>query len=283
MKTNRRNFLKVSGLGFAATTIPTFSYALTLKSRMKNSTTESFQLGIATYSLRKFTLEDTLVVCNKLGIKKIALKSFHLPLDSTEEQIKFAIQKCNDAGVEVYAVGAISLLSKDEIDNAFEYARKVGVNLIVGVPEHDLIPYVENKVKVYDIKVAIHNHGPQDKRYPTVKSAYEKIKSLDPRLGLCLDIGHIERGEIDPSIDTQEFFDRIFDFHIKDIDQANENGKDCEIGRGVIDFQKFLNTVSQLNYTGLLSLEYEKDENDPLPGMAESFGYVRGVLATLKK
>jgi sugar phosphate isomerase/epimerase len=281
MKTNRRDFFKVSGFGIVSATIPTFP-SVSIINNPGNTGKCDFQLGIASYSLRKFLLEDTLVICNRLGINKIALKSFHLPMDASDEEIKLTIEKCNNAGVEVYGGGAIPMKNKEDIDIAFEYARKAGMKVVIGVPEHELIPYVESKVKEYDIKMAIHNHGPHDNKYPTVKSAYERIKSLDLRMGLCIDIGHIVRGGNDPSDDAQKFFDRIHDIHVKDIDQINENGKDCEIGRGVIDFPKFLKTLADLDYKGVLSLEYEKDEDDPLPGMAESFGYIRGILVTMK-
>ena len=172
--------------------------------------------------------------------------------------------------------------NSEEVDQAFEYARKAGMNIIIGVPEHELLPYVEKKVKEYNIKLAIHNHGPGDKRYPSVKSAYDKIKNMDPRMGICMDIGHTKRINGDPVRDMKDYSDRIYDIHIKDVTQADEKGTTCEMGRGVIDIIGFLKMVISLNYTGTLALEYEKDADDPLPGMAESLGYVKGVLSVLK-
>lgn len=140
---------------------------------------------------------------------------------------------------------------------------------------------MNKKVQQYDIKVAIHNHGPGDKVYPTPASAYERIKGLDRRIGLCNDTGHTQRAGVDPSESAERFADRLLDVHIKDVSAAKPQGRTVEIGRGVIDIPKFVRTLLKLKYTGVVSFEHEKDENNPLPGLAESVGYVRGVLATI--
>jgi sugar phosphate isomerase/epimerase len=144
-----------------------------------------------------------------------------------------------------------------------------------------MLPLVNKKVAEYDIKVAIHNHGPGDKRYPTPESAYEKIKGLDKRIGLCMDIGHTLRIGADPVQSAIRYADRLHDVHIKDETEASPDGRAVEIGRGVIDIPKFLRALIQIKYAGIVSFEYEKDADDPLAGLAESVGYVRGVLATI--
>ncbi|NOR75206.1 MAG: TIM barrel protein, partial [Draconibacterium sp.] len=154
-------------------------------------------------------------------------------------------------------------------------------DMIVGVPNHELLEYVEGKVKESDIKLAIHNHGPGDLVYPSAESAYVRIKDMDKRMGLCIDIGHTKRINRDPEQDLKDFFDRVFDIHIKDVTKAAHEGKTCIIGRGVIDFPSFLKSVVDLGYKGALSIEYEAEGDDPLPGMMESFGYVKGILATM--
>jgi sugar phosphate isomerase/epimerase len=171
--------------------------------------------------------------------------------------------------------------SREEVDNAFEYARKANMEMIIGVPQHELLTYVEKKVQEYDIKLAIHNHGPGDEVYPSAESAYTLIKDMDPRMGLCIDIGHTKRINREPQKDLLDFFERIFDIHIKDVTSASREGSTCEIGRGVIDIPSFLKTVVKKKYSGTLAFEFEKDQNDPLPGTAESVGFVRGVLSTI--
>ncbi len=151
----------------------------------------------------------------------------------------------------------------------------------VGVAEPNMLPLVDKKVKEYDIKVAIHNHGPTDKIYPTPETAYEKIKDLDKRIGLCDDIGHTIRAGVDSATSLERFADRLIDIHMKDVTAADPKGGAIEVGRGVINIPQVIRTLVKINFTGIVSFEYEKSENDPLPGLAESVGYVRGVMATV--
>jgi inosose dehydratase len=171
--------------------------------------------------------------------------------------------------------------NEEQVNQAFEYAKAAGMRVIIGVPEPNLLALVNRKVAEYDIQVAIHNHGPGDKIYPVPESVYEKIKDLDKRIGLCNDIGHTIRAGVDPAASIERFADRLLDVHIKDESAATARGSAVEIGRGVIDIPQVLRTLIKINYTGMVSFEYEKDENDPLPGLAESVGYVRGALAAI--
>ncbi len=278
--TNRRNFLKAAGIGLAAATMPRLaSGASSSMSGRKNKF--DFQLGVASYSLRNFDREQALKMTVRCGIDRICFKSMHLPLDSDEAEINKAVADCKEEGVALYGGGVIYMKNKAEVDQAFDYAKMAGMDIIVGVPNHELLEYVEGKVKEYDIKLAIHNHGPGDKLYPSAESAYNLIKDMDKRMGLCIDIGHTKRINRDPEQDVKDFFDRVHDIHIKDVTAAKPDGKTCIIGRGVINFQSFLKAVDKLGYKGTLALEYEADGNDPLPGMMESFGYIRGILATM--
>ena len=278
--TNRRNFLKATGLGVAAASVPGLATASVLQFGAPKSNF-GFQLGVASYSLRSFSQEEALDMTLRCGIDRITFKSMHLPLDSDKETIKKAVALCKEKGIALYGGGVIYMKTKQEVDQAFEYAKTAEMEMIIGVPNHELLDYVEGKVKEYNIKLAIHNHGPGDKLYPSAESAYTLIKNRDKRMGLCIDIGHTKRINRDPEQDVKDFFDRVFDIHIKDVTAAEAEGKTCIIGRGVIDFPSFLKSVIKLGYKGTLALEYEADGKDPLPGMMESFGYVKGVLSMM--
>jgi sugar phosphate isomerase/epimerase len=277
---NRRNFLKAAGLGIAAVSVPGMVNATSTAS-VSSKSEFKFNLGVASYTLREFTQVQALDMTLRCGVNRITFKSMHLPLNSDKETIQNAVALCKQKGVALYGGGVIYMKTKEEVDQAFEYAKTAGMEMIVGVPNHELLEYVEGKVKEYDIKLAIHNHGPGDKLYPSAESAYDLIKKLDERMGLCIDIGHTKRINRDPEQDVKDFFDRVFDIHIKDVTAADAEGKTCIIGRGVINFPSFLAAVKKLNYKGTLALEYEAEGKDPLPGMMESFGYVKGIIATM--
>ena len=278
---NRRNFLGLTGIAAVASVTSTGQVFGQTDSGSARSDKPLFNLGLASYTLREFKLDQVLQITKKLDLKYICFKDYHLAMNSTPDQIKEVVKKVKDAGIELYAGGVIYMRNENEVNNAFDYAKAAGMKIIVGSPNHDLLPLVDKKVKEYDIKVAIHNHGPGDRNYPTAESVYNLVKDLDTRIGLCLDIGHTKRLGLDPSDSAAKFKDRLYDVHIKDVTSANARGGPIEIGRGVIDIPKFLRTLIAIKYSGITSFEYEKDASDPVAGLAESVGYVRGALAAI--
>lgn len=297
MKPNhdRREFLQIATVGAAAlVAAPAWGAESNKKGKARNRRAEKasapvstggrklpFELGLASYTCRKFDLAKTLEMTNRVGLKHIALKDVHLAMNSSPEQIKEVVAQVKAAGLDLYGGGVIYMRNEAQVNQAFDYAKAAGMRVIIGVPEPDLLPLVDKKVKEYDIKVAIHNHGPTDKVYPIPATAYEKIKDLDKRIGLCDDIGHTTRAGVDVATSIEQFADRLLDVHIKDVTAADPKADVTEVGRGAIDIPGVIRTLVKINYTGLVSFEHEKSEDDPLPGLAESVGYVRGVMATV--
>jgi len=238
-------------------------------------------LALASYTTRNFNLDQTLAMTQRVGLDAICLKSVHLPLEATSEQIQAAAAKVKEAGIQLYGGGVITMGNEEQVNQAFEYAKTAGMSKIIGVPAPDMLPLVHDKVQQYDIQVCIHNHGPGDDVYTTPDLAYERIKTLDKRIGLCHDVGHTVRVGKDPSALSQQCADRLLDVHIKDVTATTAQGDSIPCGRGVIDLPKLLRTFIQIGYTGFLAFEYEQEPDDPLPGLAESVGYIRGVLDTL--
>jgi sugar phosphate isomerase/epimerase len=246
-------------------------------------THESFKVGIAGYTFAKFDLDKTLQTMKRADVHYLCIKNFHLPLDSTDEEIKDFHAKLADYGVKGYAVGPLYMNSKEEADKVFEYAKRVGVKTIVGVPSYELLPYVNTKVKAYDMKFAIHLHGPDLDKFPDADDVWENVKDLDPRMGICLDIGHDTRNGKDPVEDMKKYHTRVFDIHLKDVTAASKRGYSVEVGRGIIDIPGFVKMLRKVKYTGVVSLEHERNMNDPFMGIAESIGYIRGVIAATQK
>ena len=279
MKFTRRNFIRTTGTGVVAAGIPAFGYAGTeVPGSLPN---HSFRLAVAGYTFAKIDLTQSLAMMKRVGVNYLGVKDFHLPLTSTQEVIDQTLAAMKASGVEPYGVGPIYMKSKEAVDQAFAYAGKVGVNLLVGVPDINLLPDVEKKVKDTGIRVAIHNHGPDIPLYPSADDIWASIKNLDSRIGFCLDIGHTVRLGLDPVETFKRYQDRIFDFHVWDTDKAEKSGWCVEAGRGIIDFPGFFRAIIKAKYSGTVSLEYAKDMADPLPGVAESIGYFRGVIEGL--
>jgi inosose dehydratase len=276
MKFNRKDFLRVAGMGLAASFAPFPS--LEAQPAKTKPGGKKLQLGLASYTMHKFTLDQTLAGAKKVGLTHIALKDVHMGMNSTPAELQAIAAKVKAAGLELYGAGVIYMKNEAEVNRAFEYAKNAGVKTIIGVPSHELLPLVNKKVQEYDIRLAIHNHGPGDKVYPSPESVYNHIKSLDKRIGLCIDIGHTQRIGLDPSKEVKKYAGRLYDIHIKDVTGSTSSDKPTEMGRGVIDIPEFLKTLVKINYQGVVAFEFEKDANDPLPGLAESIGYTKGIL-----
>jgi inosose dehydratase len=240
-----------------------------------------FRLGLASYTFRKFPREQALAMTRQLALEYICFKDFHLPLDASDEEIALAKEDVAKFGLKLYAGGVITMGTQEQVEQAFRYASKAGMQLIIGVPRPEVIDLVEEKIQQTGIGVAIHNHGPEDRLYPTPYEAYERIRNRDKRFGLCIDIGHTFRAGVNPAKAARELADRVLDVHIKDETEPAAKGRTVEIGRGTVDIPEFLTALIEINFGGVVSFEFEKDPDQPLVGLAESVGYVRGVLATL--
>ncbi|WP_346857717.1 sugar phosphate isomerase/epimerase [uncultured Draconibacterium sp.] len=243
-------------------------------------TNEAFKLGMAGYTFVKFGIDKTLETLKQADIHYLCIKDFHLALSSTDEQIELFNAKLEENGITGYAVGPIYMKNKVEVDRAFEYAKRVGVKLIVGVPEYDLLPYVDKKVKEYNFKMAIHLHGPDINKYPDAKDVWDHVNDLDPRIGMCFDMGHDTRNGNDAVQDLKKYHSRIFDIHLKDVTGNTGAGYSVEVGRGIIDFPAMVNMLRKVNYNGVVSLEHERQMDNPFMGIAESIGYFRGVITS---
>ncbi len=287
MTMTRRAFVRRAAAGLAAAAaVPTVRAASVVLPAPEPG--EKFHIGMAGYTFRKFTLEDTLKALQKVDVRLLCIKDFHLPLTCTEAEAAAFHETCRKYNVTGYGVGPIYMVGEAEVDAAFDYARRVGVKLIVGVPckladkrrveDTALLRHVERRVREYDMRYAIHNHGPDNLPYPTAGEIMKLIGDLDPRIGICLDIGHNLRSGACPIEELLRYRDRIHDIHLKDVTAASKEGKTVEVGRGIIDIPKFVRALREAGYAGSCSLEFEKDADDPVAGVAESIGYFRGVL-----
>jgi inosose dehydratase len=279
----RRSFLKVSVLGSAALgTVALPREARAALTKPERDPCDGLKLGVTTYTLRNFPLDRAIAMTKEAGVKYISLKDMHLPLKSTPEQRKEAHEKIEAAGLTLMGGGVIYMKDNEaEIRGDFEYAKDAGMPTIICSPEPEALDTVEKLAKEYDIRIAIHNHGPGDKKYPSPLDVLELIKNRDPHMGICMDVGHTVRIRQEPVGVIHKCAARLYDFHIKDETEAAPGGKPIEVGRGVIDIVGVLKALVEVKYSGHLALEYEAKADAPLPGMTESFGYIRGVLATI--
>ena len=275
---SRRQFLQMLGAGAAAVGVAAAAPTNEKEPAWKRA---GLKLGLASYSTRKLDLETSVAIARQVGLEYICLKSMHLPLESTPEQVKAAVAKIKDGGAIPYGCGVVNMTKEAQVQQAFDYAKAAGMSVIVAMPLPDVLPLVEKLVQKYDIRVAIHNHGPTDKVWPTPEVIMNKIDKLDRRVGLCIDIGHTVRAGVDLLATTEKYAERLFDLHMKDVDGAKAAAHTVVVGKGVIDIPGFLRVLKKIKYQGVISFEYEDEPDNPLPGLTASVEYVKKTLADL--
>ena len=278
--TNRRFFLKSSATVVSAALLRP-SFAMVVISQ-RTATKADLKLGIAGYSFIKLSVEDAITITRQTGISAISIKDKHIPLSTTKEEALAIIEKFKKNGINIYAAGMITMKTEQDIDRAFDYAKNIGVGMIIASPDISLLKYLEQKVVESNIKIAIHNGGPEDKWYPTPKAVFDNIKNYDNRIGLCFDTGHAQRAGINPIEAYNQYAEKVLDIHIKDVEAAKADAKEVELGRGIIDIPGLVSSLYKQKYTGRCSIEYQKNLDEPLEGIAESVGYFKGVCKALK-
>lgn len=239
------------------------------------------EIGIASYGLRNLSLDEVIETMHVLQLSKISIKSMHLPYDLSSADIKKTMMKIRGAGLDPYTAGVIYMTSTEEVAKAFDYAKNAGFGMIVGVPDYRILDLAEQKVKAYNIRLAIHNHGPDGKPYPSATDAYERIKDRDGRMGICMDVAHIARSGLDPVEEIYLVKDRLFDVHLRDNTANSKEGKTCRPGQGNLDLPAIIRALRDVEYPGVYTIEYDIEENSPLAGTALTVGYIQGILAAL--
>jgi sugar phosphate isomerase/epimerase len=243
-----------------------------------------FKLGVASYSLREFQRGAAIRMIRELNTPYVSVKEFHLSYKLSPAELARAAGEFKKAGLQLVSSGNNSIQKDDEADirSYFEYAKNAGIPMLVIAPTHQTLPKIEKYVKEYNIKIAIHNHGPEDKHFPTPQSVLDAVKNMDPRCGLCMDLGHSARTGANLVADIERAGPRLLDLHIKDLKDLSGKGSQCAVGEGAMPVVDIFKALKRVNFTGCVNLEYEINADNPLPGMKQSFAYMRGVLAGLK-
>jgi sugar phosphate isomerase/epimerase len=282
-KISRRELVKTATL--AATTLPFVGLEMSSHASTPVAAApirdpwRGLKPGVASYTVRKMPLEQAIKAIQRVGLKYVSIKDAHISLKSTTEERRAVAEKFKAAGITPMSCGNVSMENNEaSVRQAFEYARDLGLPTIVCSPDPQSMAILDRMVKEFNIKLAIHNHGPEDKRFPSPYDVWKAVEKYDERIGLCIDVGHTARAKVDPAEAIVKCKARLYDLHIKDIASTESNAGTIEGGRGVLDLKGILQALLKIKYEHLVSFEYEKDADDPLPGLAETVGYTKGLL-----
>jgi len=280
---SRRDFVRSSALAAAAFAVPNDAFAIARVSPLSKGASPIL-LGLASYTFRNFSRAQLIGFMKQLDLSAVNLKDVkdHLPSAAQEETAALADYAA--AGIKLHSAGTI-YFDKDEdadIRNKFEYCKRAGISVVVaGDPAPETLPRIEKFVRQYDIRFAIHNHGPEDKLWHSPLDVLKAVKNLDPRMGCCLDVGHTVRAGTDVVQAIHEAGPRLFNIHMKDLTNFQDKESQVAVGEGKMPVAKIFQALAAIGYQGFVDLEYEIQPDDPIPGVIASFAYMRGVLAGL--
>jgi sugar phosphate isomerase/epimerase len=281
---SRRDFIRSGALVASAFAAPTGSLAR-LQARPAAEKASPIQLGLASYTFRNFSRAQMIGFMRQLNVFALNAKDVkdHLPMDPPQEAAALADYAA--AGIKLHAAGAIYFAKDEDADirSKFEYCKKAGIGVIVaGDPTPETLPRIEKFVKDYDIRIAIHNHGPEDKLWPSPLDVLKAVKNMDSRIGCCIDVGHTVRAGTDVVQAIHETGSRLFNIHMKDLTNFESKESQVPVGDGTMPVRKMFEALIATKYQGFVDLEYEIHPDDPMPGVIASFAYMRGVLAGMR-
>jgi len=249
----------------------------------------ALKLGIVGYSLRKFSTEEAVAILKELHVTSTSVFRVHVPIGlSTPDVCREMAQKFRSAGISIASTGVVYLKnSVGEMRQQFECGRAAGLDTMTASyaapPDRDTFLLTERFVREYDMRLAFHNHGPEDKIFPSPYDVWDAVQPYDERLGLCIDVGHSARAGVDPAAAILRCRARLYDVHLKDTLVGAGVKKDIPAGLGFgrLDIRSIMAALLQVKFPYQAGLEDELDSTDPVPGIAQSFGYMRGMLAAL--
>ncbi len=274
---SRRNFLQSAAFAAGASGLS----ALNAQPHSESGGTPPIRLGLASYTFREFMRSQLIANLRELRITGLNAKDVkdHLPMEADDEARALYDYQTN--GIKVHAVGAVYFPKNEDADihAKFEYARRAGAKTIVaGDPLPEALPRIEKFVREYDIQFAIHNHGPEDKIYHSPLDVLHAVGKMDRRMGCCIDVGHCVRAGTDVVEAIHAAGPRLFNVHMKDLSDLKVKESQVAVGEGKLPIREIFQALIAIKYPGWVDLEYEIHGEDPMPGVTESFAYMRGVL-----
>jgi len=162
----------------------------------------------------------------------------------------------------------------------FEFAKAAGIPTITADPAPEAFKNLDELVKEFDIRIAIHNHGPKH-RYNKVVDVLRAIEGHDERIGACADLGHFIRSAENPVEVIRLLKGRLYGVHLKDFKDMQDATKGVILGKGHLDVPAVVTALVQTGFpkTGALSLEYEENPQNPLEDIRQCYAVARDALA----
>jgi len=238
-------------------------------------------IGIQTYSLRGYPVAEALRHAKELGFTHVEVYPGMFPITDDVAAIAAQRKLADDLGL-VLSAHSVNRFTKDAAANrkVFAYAKALGVPILGADPDPDSFVSLDELVKEFDIKIAIHNHGPRH-RYNKVVDVLRAIEGRDVRIGALADLGHFIRSGEQPVDVIRALKGRLYGIHLKDFAEMQDKTKGVILGQGHIDVPAVFAALAQVGFPadGALSIEYEENEKNPLADIRECLRIARESAA----
>ncbi|MDB4393820.1 sugar phosphate isomerase/epimerase [Rhodopirellula sp.] len=276
---SRRQFIAGSSAAVAGVSGNQTSLAEPLNDRFGG-----WPVGIQSYSLRSFNVDEAIRHMRGLGLHFLEFYRKHVPLDSTTQQLAELRKKLDRANIKMSSHG-VNRFTDDHESNrtVFEFAKRAGLKNITANPQPNAFESLDKLVAEFDIRICIHNHGPGSS-YDKIDEVVTAIKDHDPRIGACVDTGHFIRSGEDPIEAVKRIGDRVFALHIKDEEKQEKKSRNVVIGSGFLDVSELFTTLKSVNFPtdGSISLEYEANPQNPIDDIQQCFTVAEEAIAKIK-
>lgn len=239
-----------------------------------------FPLGVQSYSLRNFNTLEAVRHIQGLGLHYAEFYGKHLDPAASAEKIEETKKLLADSQIALVGHGVHGFTKDHEANRKlFEFARKAGVRTITANPEHDSFDSLEKLVAEFDIRIAIHNHGP-GALYDSIDSVKKAVAGRHKWIGACVDTGHFLRSKEDPVKAVLELGPRVFAAHVKDDIKEGKDSENVVIGKGKLDVVGLFKALKQVKFPtdGSLSLEYEANPANPIDDMKQCLVAAREAI-----
>lgn len=265
MTLNRRRFILASAAAAGATW---FDVPRLLADTREQSMEKygGFPMGIQSYSLRGFGVEGALEKTHELELHWIEFFRAHYPPTLNEDKLKEMNDRLEKLDISISCHGVQGFDANHEQNELFfKFAKAAKIRNISADPTPDSFESLDKLVKQYDIRIAIHNHGP-GARYDKPADGLKAVEKWDKRIGFCADLGHYIRSGVDPVKVIHELGERLYGIHLKDFAEMQANTKGVILGKGHLDVAGVFKALKAVKFPadGALSLEYEENPKDPI-------------------
>lgn len=247
--------------------------------------TPRLQLGIQLYSLRDFPVAQALKDAAMIGFSQVEFYSGMLPIDASAETIDETRKAVADLGMTISSHGVNHVGSdKKANEKLFEFGKALGVKSITIDPDPDSFGQLDELVKAFDMRVAIHNHGPHH-RYNKVVDVLRAIDKHDERIGACADLGHYIRSGEKPTEVIRLLKGRLYGIHLKDFSAMKDKAKGVILGQGHLNVDAVMDALVAVDFPadGALSLEYEENPKNPIADIKACFALAESAIARVNK